>query len=138
LSIPPNAEGMIDGGEELSSEGPYDEFTEGRARRSRKSKQRGNEDGAWERTIGEQLTPEQREENGYQRLTAYYCCEEFKMSLLSGFLKREHAVSPRSAHCLPDSPKSNISSDYMMTLSMLFIICLFYLGTNQTSTFVPA
>jgi hypothetical protein len=51
--------------------------------------------GASQRTIGEQLTPEQRDEMGYQRLTAYYCCEEFKLGLLSTFLKREHAVSPR-------------------------------------------
>lgn len=87
-------------GEDLSSEGHYEEHDEPRPRPSRKSKGRDGSasalsDAFWKRTVGEQLTPEQRDEMGYQRLTAYYCCEEFKMSLLSGFLKREHAVSPR-------------------------------------------
>lgn len=48
-----------------------------------------------ERTMGEQMTSEQRDEAGYLRLTAYYACEEFKWGLLSSFLKREHAVTPR-------------------------------------------
>lgn len=52
-------------------------------------------DAIWKRTLGEQLSPDQRDQMGYQRLTAYYCCEEFKMGLLSGFLKKEHNVSPR-------------------------------------------
>ncbi|CCA75160.1 related to RMD8-Cytosolic protein required for sporulation [Serendipita indica DSM 11827] len=53
------------------------------------------EDDIWKRTLGETLTPEQRDQMGYQRLTAYYCADELRMSLLSTFLKREHAVSPR-------------------------------------------
>lgn len=80
---------------------------EGDSRGTRKrSRMRGEvdfEDPLWKRTIGEQLSPEQRDEMGYQRLTAYYCCEEFNMGLLSGFLKREHAVSPRSVDGCCDS-----------------------------------
>ncbi|KAG8797849.1 hypothetical protein FRC17_007633, partial [Serendipita sp. 399] len=77
-----------------SDEGPS------RRRRNRRHENQGDgsrieESSIWRRTIGEQLTPEQRQEMGYQRLTAYYCCEQFHMGLLSSFLKREHAVSPR-------------------------------------------
>ena len=51
-----------------------------------------------ERSLGEQLSSEQRDEAGYQRLSAYHVCEEFNTGLLSMFLKREHAVSLRLAH----------------------------------------
>lgn len=86
--------------EDLSSEGPFEEHGEpqtrrGKQRRDRTGERSGIDNAFRTRTVGEQLTPEQRDDMGYQRLTAYYCCEEFKMSLLSGFLKREHAVSPR-------------------------------------------
>ena len=100
LRVDVNVGELLEDSEDLSSEGQYDEQGDARVRRGRKTRERANgasgaNDAFWKRTVGEQLTPEQRDENGYQRLTAYYCCEEFKMSLLSGFLKREHAVSPR-------------------------------------------
>jgi hypothetical protein len=82
-----------------------EEDSRGTRKKSRTRGGRGEvdfEDTMWKRTIGEQLSPEQRDEMGYQRLTAYYCCEEFNMGLLSGFLKREHAVSPRSVGCCCD------------------------------------
>jgi hypothetical protein len=144
LSVPSPTEGPTEDGEEFSSEEAHDGFAEERARRSRKARQRENEggrtdDAVWKRTIGEQLTPEQRDDNGYQRLTAYYCCEEFKMSLLSGFLKREHAVSPRFSLVVRlVVPNSDACLDYMTTLSMLSIIYLFFLDINRASTFAPA
>ena len=50
-----------------------------------------------ERNLGERLSSEQRDEAGYQRLTAYHVCDEFNTGLLSTFLKREHAVTLRLA-----------------------------------------
>jgi len=100
MSVPPNAEDLLGDGEGLSSEESPEEPSDSRTRRRRKIGERENigvriDDAAWTRTIGEQLTPEQRDEDGYQRLTAYYCCEEFETGLLTTFLKREHAVLPR-------------------------------------------
>lgn len=48
-----------------------------------------------QRSLGERLSSEQRDEAGYQRLTAYHVCDEFNTGLLSTFLKREHAVTLR-------------------------------------------
>jgi len=50
-----------------------------------------------QRSLGERLSSEQRDEAGYQRLTAYRVCDEFNTGLLSTFLKREHAVTLRLA-----------------------------------------
>lgn len=106
----------------------------------KKSRMRGGreevdiEDGIWKRTIGEQMPPDQRDEAGYQRLTAYYCCEEFNMGLLSGFLKREHAVSPRSVMSA-SRICSLILNDVLGCMMMpftLFIISHCYLDTSQT------
>lgn len=66
----------------------------------REGKEWNWEDSIWKRTLGEQLSVEQRDEMGYQRLTAYYCCEMLDFAVLSAFLKREHAVSPRYVHLL--------------------------------------
>ena len=93
------------------------------------------DDDVWKRTMGETITPEQRDQMGYQRLTAYYCADELRMSLLSTFLKREHAVSPRLV-----SPSRFISLlltsriGYTMMRYMLCTIFLCYRDTNQTST----
>jgi hypothetical protein len=54
-----------------------------------------------QRSLGERLSSEQRDEAGYQRLTAYHVCDEFNTGLLSTFLKREHAVSLRLARYAP-------------------------------------
>ncbi|KAH7886839.1 hypothetical protein F5I97DRAFT_1060802 [Phlebopus sp. FC_14] len=43
----------------------------------------------------ERMTKEQREREGYKRLTAYCVAEALKTKLLASFLKREHNVSPR-------------------------------------------
>ncbi|KAG8760594.1 hypothetical protein FRC14_002596 [Serendipita sp. 396] len=85
--------------DDSDEQGDSDETTSRpRYRRGRENREGGSkiqESSVWKRTVGEQLTAEQRNEMGYQRLTAYYCCEQIHMGLLSSFLKREHAVSPR-------------------------------------------
>jgi hypothetical protein len=57
-----------------------------------------------QRSLGERLSSEQRDEAGYQRLTAYRVCDEFNTGLLSTFLKREHAVTLRLARYAPCLP----------------------------------
>ena len=47
------------------------------------------------KSAGERMSKEQREEEGYSRITAYCVAEGFKMKLLGSFLKREHNVQPR-------------------------------------------
>ena len=60
-----------------------------------------------ERSLGERLSSEQRDEAGYQRLTAYHVCDEFNTGLLSTFLKREHAATLR----LADLPLASVGDD---------------------------
>jgi uncharacterized Rmd1/YagE family protein len=47
------------------------------------------------KSAAERMTKEQREREGYKRITAYCVSESFKMKLLAPFLKREHNVNPR-------------------------------------------
>ncbi|KAH9936015.1 DUF155-domain-containing protein [Amylocystis lapponica] len=47
------------------------------------------------KSAGERMSKEQREKEGFRRITAYCVAEGFKMKLLAGFLKREHNVQPR-------------------------------------------
>lgn len=47
------------------------------------------------RSEGERMSKEEREKNGYRRLTAYSVAEGYRSKALAAFLKREHGVSPR-------------------------------------------
>ncbi|KAF8342822.1 uncharacterized protein EI90DRAFT_3115358 [Cantharellus anzutake] len=47
------------------------------------------------RSEAERMSTEEREQQGYPRLTAYCIAEGFRSKALAAFLKREHGVSPR-------------------------------------------
>ncbi|EJD40214.1 DUF155-domain-containing protein [Auricularia subglabra TFB-10046 SS5] len=56
---------------------------------------RADDEESFAHSRAERMTKEQREQEGFRRLTAYCVADGFKMKLLAAFLKREHAVSPR-------------------------------------------
>jgi len=78
-----------------------------------------------QRSFGERLSSEQRDEAGYQRLTAYRVCDEFNTGLLSTFLKREHAVTLRLVRPSPPLATTNSLTGSTMKLSTLSTIYRF-------------